>query len=345
MTEPNRLHFEVVGSLSCQAILGASWAACPAWRDLATTQCHFTVAQIGSAHTVVEATSQLTLTKPQALQQFPQLSGLATGDWPATASAAEWESLALIQELARSRNLAFSFGALPLPTNPAAAEAPLLLSAMVDHHWLTRSGLGSEQHSLLAVSVWGGREQSKQDNWQLSCFGYGQRHRQGNPDILAYGGWCSSHLQDQVVVLAANIDDQNPELYQDGMEALFAAGALDVLLQPVVMKKQRPGILLSVVCRLPDAERLAEVIFQQTSTLGIRRTLADRYMLERRSVAVTVLGSTVRVKLGYHGSTLQNVAPEYEDCRRVSAATGVPVKVVYQQAVAAFWQSSSTREG
>jgi len=144
-------------------------------------------------------------------------------------------------------------------------------------------------------------------------------------------------------VLEANIDDQNPELYQDVLEALFAAGALDALLQPVQMKKQRPGVLLKVICRPEQAETLAAVVLAESSSLGVRLYHAARRMLERESVIVSVSGESVRVKLGYHQGQLRNVAPEYEDCRRIAICTGQPVKLIYQQAIAAFWQDNQSK--
>lgn len=144
-------------------------------------------------------------------------------------------------------------------------------------------------------------------------------------------------------MLEANIDDQNPELYQDVLEALFAAGALDVLLQPVYMKKQRPGILLKAICRPAQAEALAALALEQSSSLGVRISCASRRTLERRIVQVNVCGVSVRVKLGEHQGRLKNVAPEYEDCRRIAQETGMPVKLVYQQAIAAFWQDNQSK--
>ncbi len=144
-------------------------------------------------------------------------------------------------------------------------------------------------------------------------------------------------------MLEANIDDQNPELYQDVLDALFAAGALDALLQPVQMKKQRPGILLKVICRPEQAEALAALVLEQSSSLGVRLYYAARRMLDRQSVTISVGEGSVRVKLGYHQGQLQNVAPEYEDCRRIAKCTGVPVKLIYQQAIAAFWQDNQSK--
>lgn len=345
MTRINRLHAEIVGALSCQAILGAVLAVGSEYWDAPATSANLKILHPDRKRCVVTSTSSLTLTEQEAKKEFPALDDTLTA-YPEVAPAAEWEALALTLGLLQQNELTLTFGALPLPTE-LAEDNQQLIALLVKNHWPTRIISGRvSTHSLLAVAAYGGQYQptAGQDSWQLGGVCYGQTSAEGSPDIMQYFGWQSSYLQDQVWVLAANIDDQNPEFYQDCLQTLLAEGALDVLLQPVYMKKQRPGILLSVICRLPDAERLSTIILEQTSTLGVRRTMADRYMLERRIVLVTVAGGSVRVKLGYQGEKLWNVAPEYEDCRRVAAATGTPVKLVYQQAVAAFWQGSSGKE-
>lgn len=346
MTRVNRLHAEIVGELSCQAVLAAVLATSPESWAAPVKLAYLSVLHPEPKRCVVASTADLMLTKQEAKAEFHKLCVESTA-CPEVAPAAEWEALALTRGLLEQNELTLTFGALPLPTD-VAENNDRLVALLVGNQWPTRiTPSRVSTHSLLAVAAYGGQYQLSAGwaNWQLAGVCYGQKSADGNPDIMQYFGWQSSYLQDQVWVLAANIDDQNPEFYQDCMQALFAAGALDVLLQPVYMKKQRPGILLSVICRLPDAEQLSTIILQQTSSLGVRRTLASRYMLERRTVLVDVAGGSVRVKLGYQGEQLQNVAPEYEDCRRVAAATGTPVKLVYQQAVAAFWQGSSGKEG
>jgi uncharacterized protein (DUF111 family) len=149
------------------------------------------------------------------------------------------------------------------------------------------------------------------------------------------------NMDDEIVVLSANIDDLNPEIYQACLDRLFEAGALDAVLQPIYMKKQRPGVMLTVLSRPEDVQALIDIILRETSTLGVRYQPARRQVLERRTISVDVLGGQVRIKLGYRAGELINVAPEYEDCRKLAAASGAPVKLVYQQAVAAFWASYS----
>ncbi|HZL99736.1 MAG TPA: nickel pincer cofactor biosynthesis protein LarC [Planctomycetota bacterium] len=140
--------------------------------------------------------------------------------------------------------------------------------------------------------------------------------------------------QDAVVIEAA-IDDMDPRLYGAVSERLFAAGALDVALAPLQMKKQRPGTLLIVVAR-PELEGvLSGIILRETTTLGVRSHDVRRTELERRVEPVETRYGTVRVKLGLLGGEVVNVSAEYDDCARVAALAGAPVKDVLAAAAAA----------
>ncbi len=137
-----------------------------------------------------------------------------------------------------------------------------------------------------------------------------------------------------VVLLEANVDDLLPEIVPDAVEACVEAGAIDVWTTPVQMKKGRPGLVLSALAR-PEAEpAVARALLEHTSTLGVRVGGLRRHELEREHREVTVGGHTVRVKLGLLEGRVVNVAPEHDDCARVSAATGRPVKQVWAEALA-----------
>jgi uncharacterized protein (DUF111 family) len=337
MVEINHLHFEIVGGLSCQALLAAAWAACPGWREQ-LPDC-LAITEPSPGRWSVDSENERCIDLAQAVQLFPQLLAAQTGSWPEQAPIGEWAALGWLLARQGQQPFQFSHGALPLPSHPEGVEE--LVSMAMAGDWMVRGG-GAVEHSMLAIAAFP-RTPARPDasqGWQLVGVGYGSKGAAARPDVMLYVGHETSPTdQDQVVVLEANIDDQNPEFYQDSVQRLLAAGALDVLLQPVFMKKQRPGILLMVICRPALADHLAELIFQQTSTLGIRRTLSSRYLLQRSSVTVKVLGQSVRVKLGYQGERLVNVAPEYEDCRRVAEILAMPVKLIYQQAIAAYWQA------
>jgi pyridinium-3,5-bisthiocarboxylic acid mononucleotide nickel chelatase len=139
-----------------------------------------------------------------------------------------------------------------------------------------------------------------------------------------------------VAVLEANIDDSSPQVLGYAMERLLEAGALDVTLAPVQMKKSRPGTLLSVIARPEDREMLARLIFEETSTLGLRIHSAERRVKARRFVEVTTPHGAVRIKIAEDGS----FAPEYEDCRRIARESGVPLKQIIADANLAYLEIS-----
>jgi pyridinium-3,5-bisthiocarboxylic acid mononucleotide nickel chelatase len=138
-----------------------------------------------------------------------------------------------------------------------------------------------------------------------------------------------------VTVLEANIDDSSPQVLGYAMERLLETGALDVTLTSVLMKKGRPGTLLCVIARPEDRENLARVIFEETSTLGLRIYSAERRVKERHSVDVATPHGTVRMKIAENGS----FAPEYEDCRKLARESGVPLKQILAEASAAYLKS------
>jgi pyridinium-3,5-bisthiocarboxylic acid mononucleotide nickel chelatase len=137
------------------------------------------------------------------------------------------------------------------------------------------------------------------------------------------------------LVLEANLDDMLPELVPWVMERLFDAGAADVWLTPVQMKKGRPGMVLSVLCPPGTDAAARAVLWRETSTLGVRGTPVRKWMLERRLVEVELLGGKVRVKLGLEGGRVVNVAPEFADCSRLAEVSGRPLKEVMARAQAA----------
>jgi uncharacterized protein (TIGR00299 family) protein len=139
-----------------------------------------------------------------------------------------------------------------------------------------------------------------------------------------------------VTVLETNLDDMNPQIYGYLVEQAFAAGALDVYSTAVQMKKGRPGVLVTLLCEPHAVDGLVDLLFRETTTLGVRSYEARRRVLARETVTVqTPLGS-VRVKLARLNGSVLNAAPEYEDCRRIAAERGVPLKQVLAEAALAF---------
>lgn len=138
-----------------------------------------------------------------------------------------------------------------------------------------------------------------------------------------------------VTVIEANIDDQSPQFYDGAFGALFAAGALDVWLTPIQMKKNRPAHTLSVLCSPEAVERLTAVIFAETTTLGVRYADWRRTCLDREWVTVETPYGSVRVKVGTQNGEVRTAMPEFEDCRARAAESGAPVKLVHAAALAA----------
>jgi pyridinium-3,5-biscarboxylic acid mononucleotide synthase len=141
---------------------------------------------------------------------------------------------------------------------------------------------------------------------------------------------------DSVTVIEANLDDLNPQVYEHVMERLFEAGALDVTLTPIQMKKNRPAVTLSVISEPERAGALAEILFAETSTLGVRMSRWERLCLEREWVQVQTPWGAVRVKIGRREGRVLTRTPEYEDCKRVAREAGVPLKQVQAAALAAL---------
>lgn len=141
---------------------------------------------------------------------------------------------------------------------------------------------------------------------------------------------------DTVTRLETNLDDLSPELTGAVLEKLLSAGALDVWFTPIQMKKNRPGVQLSVLCEETAAPMLADLIFRETSAFGLRTEKIVRLKLQRRFETVETSFGAVTVKLGFKGNELMQVAPEFESCRSVSDSAGVPLKAVYAAAMQSF---------
>jgi len=172
-------------------------------------------------------------------------------------------------------------------------------------------------------------------------YGAGERDFREQPNVLrVLIGETSEALEATTVsVMEANIDDQSPQLLGYALERLLEKGALDATLEPLTMKKSRPGILLRVIARPEDQETLAQVMFEETSTLGLRIYTAERRVQARSSVDVRTPWGPVRMKVSESGSFV----PEYEDCRRLAAESGAPLKRIFAEANAAYLRSPAGR--
>jgi uncharacterized protein (DUF111 family) len=141
---------------------------------------------------------------------------------------------------------------------------------------------------------------------------------------------------DEVWRVEANLDDLSPEITGGTLEKLLAAGALDVWLTPIQMKKNRPGVLLSTLCEEAQLAAVTDLIFAETSTFGLRVERTIRLKLERRFTTVQTPHGHVTIKEGLRQGTVLQRAPEFESCRVVAEKAGVPLRVVYEAALRAL---------
>ncbi|NQT85820.1 nickel pincer cofactor biosynthesis protein LarC [bacterium] len=172
-------------------------------------------------------------------------------------------------------------------------------------------------------------------------YGAGGRHGKTVPNLLRLfvGQAVDAAESDEVVVLEANLDDLSAEITGHVMDRLFEAGALDAWLTPAHMKKNRSGVVLSVLARPDAAPALEALILTETTTFGVRRTRMARRKLEREWVTVKTKLGAVRIKIGRLAGRQVQAAPEYEDCRRIADRRNIPIKTVYAAALAAFRKS------
>ncbi|MEN6375681.1 MAG: nickel pincer cofactor biosynthesis protein LarC [Smithella sp.] len=133
----------------------------------------------------------------------------------------------------------------------------------------------------------------------------------------------------QAILVECNIDDMNPEMYEDVMEALFAKGVYDVFLTPVIMKKSRPATRISVLCSEEDKPAIEEILWLRTSTFGLRFQRVSKSMLQRDFSTLSTKFGDVSIKNGYWRGSKIKSKPEYEDCRRLARENGVSVKEIY----------------
>ena len=177
---------------------------------------------------------------------------------------------------------------------------------------------------------------------EKSGYGAGTRDFSGHANVLRltigesqteFAGNVSSET---ISVLEANLDDLNPQVFGYVVDRLLAEGALDTFALPVQMKKNRPGMLLTVLSKPEDAARLTQIIFTETSTLGVRLREERRQALARKWITVGTRWGDVRLKVASMNGTVTNYAPEYEDCRKIAAQHHVPLKSVMQEALQGY---------
>ena len=142
----------------------------------------------------------------------------------------------------------------------------------------------------------------------------------------------SEHLE-TVAHLETQIDDLSPQTIAYTTEKLLHHGALDVFITAIGMKKSRPGTLISVICKPEESDRFEQILFEETTTIGIRRSLQERSVLSRRFETIQIQGQPVKLKVAERNGKVYNVQPEYEDCAAIARHTDRPLKDIQRQAI------------
>ena len=225
-------------------------------------------------------------------------------------------------------------GELPVPA-PATAE---LLRGVPTYAQGPPAELVTPTGALIVTEYAGAYGPSPPMRVERIGYGAGDRNPAGRPNVLRalVGEGTGAGAFERVVVLECQIDDMNPQLYGVLMDRLAAAGALDVFYAPIQMKKNRPGTLVTVVAPPGRREALSDILFRESTTIGLRVTETERERLDREAVAVETPIGAVRVKVARRDGAIRNAAPEFEDCARLAAERGLSIKDVQAIAVKAW---------
>ncbi len=174
-------------------------------------------------------------------------------------------------------------------------------------------------------------------------YGAGDRDDPATPNVLRVliGRAAEQSQAERVTVIECEIDDMNPQIFGIVMDQLYAAGALEVFYVPVQMKKNRPGTLLTVIASPDTRARMADVIFRETTTIGLRHYDVERECLDREIVAVETPLGAVRFKIARRDGRIVNATPEFDDCATLAAANNLSVKEVQAMAIQAYGVSHS----
>ena len=179
-------------------------------------------------------------------------------------------------------------------------------------------------------------------------YGAGSREINGIPNLLRIFlaqegvGIFGSYGNDAITVIETNIDDISPQVYEELMGNLFKAGALDVFMTPIIMKKNRPAIKISILAEKEKVLRICDILFKETSTFGIRTYEAFRYKLDREGKKIKTSLGNVEVKLGKIKGKILKVAPEYESIKKISKDKGMPVFKVLKKVEAEIGRKFKT---
>jgi len=218
-------------------------------------------------------------------------------------------------------------GPLPIP-GPATLELLKGLPTVgvdIDDETVTPTGA--------AIAATLGKSFGPQPSMKLEQIGYGtgQKTFASRPNLFRLLiGAADAHVQaEQMLMMETNIDDMNPQYFDHVMERLFAAGARDVFLTPIQMKKNRPATLLSLICEPKECDALAKIIFTETPSIGVRYHTVSRSILERTSRSLKTRYGEIRLKIAVQPDGTERAAPEYDDLKRIAAARNLPLRVIH----------------
>jgi pyridinium-3,5-bisthiocarboxylic acid mononucleotide nickel chelatase len=228
-------------------------------------------------------------------------------------------------------------GVLPVP---APATARLLQGAPTFSNGVQRELVTPTGAAIVATLC---DSFGPQPPMTVSAIGYGAgaADLEGQPNVVRIMiGECadkSAHpLDEEISIIEANLDDMNPQIYGYVVEKALLAGALDVYTTALQMKKNRPGTLLTILCRPQDTEALMSLIFAETTTFGVRTHRAQRRALPREWVNVSTSYGNVRIKLSRSNGQVLQVTPEYDDCRKLAVEKQVPLQQVINEALRSY---------
>ncbi len=175
-------------------------------------------------------------------------------------------------------------------------------------------------------------------------YGAGDRDPEDWPNVLRVflqdDSTPEAYQTERIMQIETNLDDLNPQIYEHIMERLFDLGAVDVALVPIVMKKSRPGVVLTCLTPKEQTNAVLEILFQETPTLGVRLQEITRQVLPRRIVPITIPGGIVRMKVADLGAGWDKAAPEYIDCHAIAKRSGRPLKTVMEEALQTYRQTT-----
>jgi len=219
----------------------------------------------------------------------------------------------------------FSHGKFPAPA-PATAE---ILKGVPIYHNNIESELVTPTGAAIITAF--AEKFGEMPAMKVEKIGYGAGTKDlEQPNVLrVFYGELDKMENETISIIEANIDNMNPEIYPYVIDKLMENGALDAYLTNIIMKKGRPAIKLTVLAEIKDTDKLCKIIFDETTTLGVRIFAAEKRKLDREIKTIKTKYGTVRVKISKSNNQIQNVMPEYEDCARIAKKYKIPLKKVH----------------